>query len=342
MAGACARSRLVARRGDLPDLSALLQDTNGDGIGDLPGITERLDYVAELGVDAIWLSPFFNSPMKDFGYDVSDYRDVDPLFGTLADFDAPDRARRTRSACKVMIDQVISHTSDQHPWFLESRLSRDQSARPTGMSGPTPSPTARRPTTGCRSSAARPGTGTRGGMQYYLHNFLAEQPDLNFHNPDGAGRAARRDALLARSRRRRLPPRHRSTSISTTRGLRGQSGRCRREDRNDQTAPAVNPYNFQEHLYDKSQPENLGFLKRFRAAARRVSGRRRRRRGRRCAARGSKSMAAYTAGGDKLHMAYTFDFLAPRMISARTSATVLEAFEQGGQRRLGVLGVFQP
>ena len=91
-------------------------DSNGDGIGDIPGITGKLAYVAGLGVDAIWLSPFFASPMKDFGYDISDYCDVDPMFGTLADFDRL-AARAHALGMKVMIDQVYSHSSDQHPWF---------------------------------------------------------------------------------------------------------------------------------------------------------------------------------------------------------------------------------
>jgi hypothetical protein len=99
-------------------------DSNGDGIGDLPGITAHLDHVASLGVDAIWLSPFFPSPMKDFGYDVSDYCDVDPIFGTLDDFDAL-IARAHALGLRVIIDQVYAHTSDQHPWFVESRASRD-------------------------------------------------------------------------------------------------------------------------------------------------------------------------------------------------------------------------
>ena len=99
-------------------------DSNGDGIGDLPGITRKLDYVASLGVDAIWLSPFFTSPMEDFGYDVSDYCDVDPIFGTLEDFDRLiDRAHGL--GLKVMIDQVLSHCSDRHPWFQESRSDRN-------------------------------------------------------------------------------------------------------------------------------------------------------------------------------------------------------------------------
>ena len=96
------------------------QDSNGDGIGDLLGIVQRLPYIASLGVDAIWISPFFTSPMKDFGYDVSDYCDVDPMFGSLADFDAVIEPAHFYGI-KVMIDLVMSHTSDQHPWFIESR-----------------------------------------------------------------------------------------------------------------------------------------------------------------------------------------------------------------------------
>ncbi len=98
-------------------------DSDGNGIGDLPGITARLPYVASLGVDGIWLSPFFTSPMRDFGYDVADYRDVDPLFGTLADFDALVESAHTLNL-KIIIDQVYSHSSDQHAWFRESRSSR--------------------------------------------------------------------------------------------------------------------------------------------------------------------------------------------------------------------------
>ncbi|MGO7204705.1 alpha-amylase family glycosyl hydrolase, partial [Rhizobium ruizarguesonis] len=99
------------------------QDTNSDGLGDLRGITRRLPHIASLGVDAIWLSPFFKSPMADMGYDVSDYCDVDPIFGTLADFDEM-MAEAHRLGIKVVIDQVISHTSDRHPWFVEGRSSR--------------------------------------------------------------------------------------------------------------------------------------------------------------------------------------------------------------------------
>src|SRR5205807_5419653 len=103
-------------------------DSNRDGTGDLPGIVSRLDYLAWLGVDAIWISPIFPSPMADFGYDVSNYTDVDPLFGTLADLDRLVEAAHARGL-RVLLDYVPNHTSDQHPWFAESRASRDNPRR---------------------------------------------------------------------------------------------------------------------------------------------------------------------------------------------------------------------
>ncbi len=155
-------------------------DSNGDGIGDLPGITGRLDYVARLGVDAIWLSPFFKSPMRDFGYDVSDYCDVDPVFGSIADFDALVQ-RAHELSLKVIIDQVYSHTSDQHAWFQESRSSSVNpradwyvwaDAKPDGS-----------PPSNWQSVFGGPAwTWDARRGQYYLHNFLPEQPDLNVHN----------------------------------------------------------------------------------------------------------------------------------------------------------------
>ena len=99
------------------------QDSDGDGVGDLAGITRRLGHIASLGVDAVWISPFFKSPMADMGYDISDYCDVDPMFGTLADFDAL-IAEAHRLGLRIVIDQVLSHTSDQHDWFRQSRASR--------------------------------------------------------------------------------------------------------------------------------------------------------------------------------------------------------------------------
>jgi len=164
------------------------QDSDGDGVGDLRGITRRLDHIAGLGVDAVWISPVFRSPMKDFGYDVSDYRDIDPLFGTLADFDAL-VARAHALGLRVMIDLVLSHTSDQHPWFHESRASR-QNPRADWYVWADPKPDGTPPNKRLAifGGSAWQWDGRR--RQYYLHNFLTSQPDLNFHSP------AVQDALL--------------------------------------------------------------------------------------------------------------------------------------------------
>ncbi|HEX2980468.1 MAG TPA: alpha-amylase family glycosyl hydrolase, partial [Anaerolineaceae bacterium] len=103
-------------------------DQNGDGLGDLPGITAHLDYIADLGIDAIWLSPIYPSPDADFGYDVSNYVDIDPRFGTLADFDEL-VAQAHRRNIHIVLDLVLNHTSDQHPWFQASRSSKDNPYR---------------------------------------------------------------------------------------------------------------------------------------------------------------------------------------------------------------------
>jgi alpha-glucosidase len=133
-----------------------------------------------LGVDAVWLSPIFPSPMEDMGYDVSDYVGVDPLFGSLADFDRL-LARAHGLGLKVIIDQVLSHSSDRHPWFHESRMSRDN-PKADWYVWADPLPDGRRRTTGYRSSGLGLAWESR-RRQYYLHNFLASQPDLNYHNP---------------------------------------------------------------------------------------------------------------------------------------------------------------
>ncbi len=155
------------------------QDSNGDGVGDLPGILARLPYLAELGVDAIWISPIFTSPMKDFGYDVSDYRSVDPLFGTLADFDGV-VAEAHRLGLEVVIDQILSHTSDQHPWFKESRSDRtNPKADWYVWADPRLDGT---PPNNWQSVFGGPAWQWEPRRrQYHLHNFLAAQQDLNFH-----------------------------------------------------------------------------------------------------------------------------------------------------------------
>jgi alpha-glucosidase len=156
-------------------------DVNGDGVGDLRGITDRLEHIERLGADAVWVSPFFKSPMKDYGYDVADYRAVDQLFGTLDDFDAL-LARAHELGLKLLVDFVPSHTSDRHPWFEESRQSRDN-PRADWYVWADPKPDGTPPTNWLSvfGGAAWEWDPRRG--QYYLHNFLKEQPDLNFHNP---------------------------------------------------------------------------------------------------------------------------------------------------------------
>jgi alpha-glucosidase len=159
-------------------------DSGGDGVGDLKGIVSRLDYLDWLGVAAIWLSPFYPSPMADFGYDVADYTDVDPVFGTLADFDElVDQAHRR--GIRVVIDWVPNHTSDQHPWFAESRSGRD-SAKRDWYVWRDPAPDGGPPNNW--TSSFRFGGPAwafdRASGQYYLHSFLPQQPDLNWDNPE--------------------------------------------------------------------------------------------------------------------------------------------------------------
>ncbi|MFO1038704.1 MAG: alpha-glucosidase [Geminicoccaceae bacterium] len=157
-------------------------DANGDGIGDLPGITAHLDYVAKLGVDAIWISPFMKSPMRDYGYDVADYKDVDPIFGTLADFDAL-LAQAHSLGLKVLVDFVPSHTSDEHPWFQESRQDRTN-PRADWYVWADPKPDGTPPNNWLAMFGGSAWEWEPRRSQYYLHNFLKEQPDLNFHNPE--------------------------------------------------------------------------------------------------------------------------------------------------------------
>ncbi|HEX8417803.1 MAG TPA: alpha-amylase family glycosyl hydrolase, partial [Methylobacterium sp.] len=167
------------------------QDTNGDGIGDLRGITQRLDYLAWLGVDAVWISPFYPSPMADFGYDVADYCGVDPLFGTLADFDEL-VAEAHRRRLKVILDFVPNHSSIAHPWFQESRASRNNPRRDWYI-WRDPAPDGGPPNNWVSNFGGPAWTRDEATGQYYYHAFLREQPDLNWRNP--AVREAMHDAL---------------------------------------------------------------------------------------------------------------------------------------------------
>jgi alpha-glucosidase len=158
------------------------QDTDGDGVGDLKGIEQRLDYLVWLGVDAVWISPFYPSPMKDFGYDVADYTGVDPLFGTMADFDRLLASAHGRGL-KVLIDFVPNHTSDQHPWFAQSRSGRENPKRDWYV-WRDPAPGGGAPNNWLSVFGGPAWTLDGASGQYYLHSFLPEQPDLNWRNPD--------------------------------------------------------------------------------------------------------------------------------------------------------------
>lgn len=297
------------------------QDSNGDGVGDLTGIRERLPYISELGADAVWISPFFPSPMKDFGYDVSNYNDVDPMFGTIEDFRAL-VADAHNLGLKVMIDQVLSHTSDRHPWFAESRASRENGKADWYVwADPKPDGSPPNNWLSVFGGSAWQWEPTR--RQYYLHNFLDSQPDLNFHN------LSVQNALLD-AVRFWLDLGTDGFRLDTVNfyfhsaGLEDNPALC--EDQRDSSiAPAVNPYNYQDHLHDKSQPENIEFLKRFRAlldeypattAVGEIGD----------AQRGQELKGQYTSGNDKLHMCYTFEFLSGNLPDPRQFSEVVSNF----------------
>jgi alpha-glucosidase len=291
-------------------------DTNGNGIGDLAGITERLDYVSSLGVDAIWLSPFFTSPMKDFGYDVADYCDVDPIFGTLADFEALATQAHALNL-KLIIDQVYSHSSDRHRWFRESRSSRTNpkadwyvwaDAKEDGT-----------PPNNWQSVFGGPAwTWDARRGQYYLHNFLPEQPDLNLHNRDV------QDALLDVAR------------FWLDRGVDGfridaiNFAMHDPELRDNPPAPGVGkrtrPFDFQQHLYNQSHPDIVKFIERLRDVTDSYGDRFT------LAEVGGDhalgEMRAYTQGKDRLNSAYGFDFLYSEKLTPALVARVAEEWPE--------------
>jgi alpha-glucosidase len=298
-------------------------DTNGDGIGDLPGITAKLDYIAGLGADIVWISPFFTSPMKDFGYDVSDYCDVDPMFGTLADFDAL-IARAHSLGLKIMIDQVLSHTAEVHPWFAESRKSRDN-PKADWYVWSDPRPDGNPPNNWLSVFGGSSWQWDSRRKQYYLHNFLVSQPDMNFHNPEV--QQAHLDNLrfwLARGvdgvRMDACNFHFHDTELRSNPAA---------TNRDTSTVSDVNPYGMQSHLYDKTRPENLAFLQKIRLLLNEFG----------AVAIGEVGaddalgcMADYTADGDKLHMAYSFNLLTPEFSAGhiRRQVEEFEARVKGG------------
>jgi alpha-glucosidase len=298
------------------------QDSNGDGIGDLAGIVQRLPYIASLGVDAIWISPFFTSPMKDFGYDVSDYCDVDPMFGTLADFDAV-VATAHRLGIRIMIDLVLSHTSDQHPWYIESRNSRSND-KSNWYVWSDPKPDGTPPNNWLSIFGGSAWQWHPGREQYYLHNFLVSQPDLNFHEP--AVQDALLDVALFWLNRGVDGFRLDTINFYTHDKQLRDNPALAPELRNANIAPSVNPYNHQEHLYSKNQPENLDFLRKLRAvmepfgaaAVGEVGD----------AQRGLEIMGQYTAGDDLMQMCYAFEFLARDQPTAARIAEVMAKVDE--------------
>ncbi len=288
-------------------------DSNGDGIGDLPGITARLDYIASLGVDAVWISPFFVSPMHDFGYDVADYRDVDPQFGTLADCDAL-LAKAHALGLKILVDLVFAHTSHLHPWFVASRSGAgDPKADWYVWADPMPDGS---PPNNWQSVFTGPAwTWDAPRKRYYMHNFLPQQPQLNVHNPEV------QDALLDVMR------------FWLERGVDGFrldaiNFAMHNPALTDNPPSAANhrrtrPFDYQSHVHNQSQPEIIGFLQRLRGLADsfgatflvgEIGGE-----------WSAHEMKSYTAGDAQLHSAYSFAFLsAPQLTSDHVRATLAE------------------
>lgn len=288
------------------------RDTNGDGIGDLAGIAQGLDYIADLGVDGIWISPFFTSPMKDFGYDVADYCGIDPSFGSFADFDrVVEKAHAL--GLKVIIDQVYSHTSDEHAWFQESRQDRTN-PKADWYVWADPKPDGSPPSNwqSVFGGSAWQWDGPR--KQYYLHNFLTSQPDLNVHN------RAVQDALLDVAR------------FWLSRGVDGfrldalnfaMHDPLLRDNPPSGTPIELvtRPFDMQVKQYNQSHPDITAFLERIRATIDEFPGRFT------VAEVGGPEplaeMKAFTEGGKRLDSAYNFDFLyAPQLTAPLVRASL--------------------
>lgn len=288
-------------------------DTSGNGIGDLNGISKKIPYLSKLGIDAIWLSPIFNSPMKDMGYDVSDYTSIDPLFGTIQDFEKLIEKTK-RNKIKIIIDQVLSHSSDAHPFFKLSKSSTNNSksnwyvwanAKPDGS-----------PPNNWLSvfgGSAWEWDTTR--EQYFLHNFLKSQPDFNFHNEEV------QNWLLS------------TVKFWLEKGVDGfrlDTANYYFHDQKLRDNPAIkskaskkNPYYYQDLKYSINQKDNYKFLEKLRNLTDKYE---------------EKTMigeisntelqAKYTSGNDKLHMAYSFDLLRNEFSPKHIRNTVSKFFKE--------------
>jgi alpha-glucosidase len=263
-------------------------------------VTQRLDYLRELGVDALWLSPIFPSPMRDFGYDVADYTTISPKFGTMADFQALLRAAHERGL-RMLLDLVMNHTSDEHPWFLESAAARENPKRDWYLWSDGKPGGGRRPAPPNNWRSVFGGSAWQWDerrRQYYLHSFLKEQPDLNWRNPEV--RAAMMDVI-------------RFWLEMGVDGFRLDVANCFLKDEtlrdNPRRALGLRPYDRQRHLYDFNQTDNLDVMRAIRATVDAYTGR---------TTIGeiyapppgdTAVSAAYYANGEGLHMAFDFAFL---------------------------------
>ncbi len=265
------------------------QDSNGDGIGDLPGITRRLDYLQDLGVDAIWLSPIFRSPMHDFGYDISDYRAIDPVFGTANDFKHLLREADHRRI-RIILDGVFNHTSDEHPWFRESRSSTDNPRRDWYIW--------RRKRNNWRSIFGGPGWEKDDATgEYYFHSFLTQQPDLNWHNP--AVESAVVDEI-----RYWLDQGVSGYRLDVINFFFKDAG-----FRNNPfgLGPTPRPYDLQQHIYDRNRPELHDLMKRMRSVfdeydammVGEIFSE----------TRDARLAASYLGAGDQLHLSFDFSLM---------------------------------
>ncbi|MCT7942871.1 alpha-glucosidase family protein [Shewanella holmiensis] len=295
-----------------------LMDSNDDGVGDLQGIIAKLDYISSLNVDAIWISPFFRSPMKDFGYDISDYRDIDPMFGTMADFDEL-IAKAHGLNIKIIIDQVLSHTSDQHDWFEQSRQNRtNPKADWYVWADPKEDGSAPNNWLAIFGGCAWEWEPRR--QQYYLHNFLKSQPDLNFHCDE------LRQAVLDNVEfwLKKGVDGFRLDAITFCyhdEQLRDNPAKPK-DQRQGRGFSEDNPYAYQYHYYNNTRPQTVGFIEELRALINRYPG---------AVTLGEVSsedslatMAEYTQGDDRLHMAYSFELLTDDFSAAYIRQTVEE------------------
>ena len=313
------------------------KDSNGDGIGDLAGIREKIPYLKELGIDTVWLSPINTSPMRDFGYDISDYRGIDPIFGTMADFDAL-LADLHKNKIRLMLDLVVNHSSDQHPWFIESRSSRDNPKRDwyiwhDGKNGSPP-------------HAAKDGLFASGKVRglvppnnwqsvfggsawqwdeitqsYYLHSFLKEQPDLNWRNPEVKAAVFSEIEFWLKKGidgfRLDVVNLYFKDALFRDNPLRLWGWRYPR------------PYEFQTHLYDMSQPEMHPLLKDLRLLLDKYN----------AASVGEvlvdfsgdpELAASYLGDNDELHLTFDFTLLYQKWDASAMAATLRRWFRACG------------